>query len=177
MWSLMDKHRALAVSFGIALGVFSASELRSAVSDDPYAPLKLYDGKWDATTTIGGEGVMHLENHCAQTGVFFVCEQSLEGKPGALVVFLPVNKLAGGGEEYRNTALRPDGSAPGPWNKVVIEGERWVYSWDEEDPGKKILWRNVNQFSGRDKIHFEVQKSEDGKTWKTVKGGDEKRVL
>ncbi len=157
--------------------IFGARSVWCAAGEDPYAPLKLYEGKWEVTTTIGGQGVMHLENRCAQTGVFFVCEQSLEGKPGALVVFQPVNKLASGGEEYRNTALRPDGSAPGSWNKVVIEGEQWIYSWDEEDAGKKTLWRNVNQFFGKDKIHFEIQKSEDAKTWKTVKGGDEKRVL
>jgi hypothetical protein len=171
----MGKHRTLAMWCGMVLATLGVRDLKAAASDDPYAPLRLYEGKWEVTTTVGGQGVMHLENHCAQTGVFFVCEQSLEGKPGTLVVFLPVNRLPSGGEEYRNTALRPDGSAPGSWNKLVIEGERWIYSWDEEDAGKKTLWRNVNQFFGRDKIHFEVQKSEDGKTWKTVKGGDEKR--
>jgi hypothetical protein len=155
--------------------LFTAGYSRSSVSDDPYAPLKLYDGKWDATMKIGGNEVIHLENHCSRTGLFFVCEQSVNGKPPALIVFLPIAKLPSGGEEYKNTALVSDTNPSGIWNKITIDGDKWTYSWEESDGTKKMLWRNVNQFSGSDKIHFEVQSSEDGATWKTVKAGDEIR--
>lgn len=164
------------VAVAALLAMFAGIGNTAAVADDPYAPLKLYDGKWDSTTTIGGKEVVHIENHCSKPGLFFVCEQMVAGKTEALVVFLPVAKLPSGGEEYKTQGLLADASPAGGWNKLTIEGDRWVYSWEDTEGAKKTFWRNVNQFSGTDKIHFEIQRSDDGNTWKTVKGGDEQHV-
>ena len=135
------------------------------------AQLKLYDGKWDVTTTLGGSGVDHLENHCTRTGLFFVCEQIFNGKSQALVIFLPVATLASGGEEYRNMGLPADASSSGGWGKVTIKGDNWTYFWETGAGEKKVQWRNADQFSGTDKIHFEIQSSEDGTTWKQARPG------
>jgi hypothetical protein len=148
----------------------------SSVSDDPYAPLKLYSGAWDLTMIGAGAEAMHIENHCTRTGLFFVCEQTLNGNPQGLTVFLPVAKLPSGGEEYKTLNLPADGSSSGGWGKVTIENEKWTYFWDTGEGARTVQWRNINQFSGTDKIHFEIQSSEDGTTWKIVKAGDEVRV-
>jgi hypothetical protein len=97
------------------------------------------------------------------------------GHPGALVVFLPVAKTEAG-YEYRTKALITDSAPAGDWGKLTIEGQRWVYSWENTTDGKKIQWRNMNTFTGTDQIHFEIARSDDGQTWKTVKSGDEHRV-
>jgi len=157
-------------------GVFLVAKNNAAVADDPYAPLKLYDGKWDVMMTSAGKDVTRLEDHCVKTGLFFECEQVVDGKPRALVVFLPFAKTSTGGEEYRTQVLRPDATTPGNWEKLTIEGDRWVYSWETTESGKKLHWHNINTFSGPDKIHFEIQSSEDEKTWKTQNSGDEQRV-
>lgn len=160
------------ISTGIALiKVHGAS-----TSDDPYAPLRLYDGKWDMAPSGDAKDAMHLENHCTKTGLFFVCEQIVGGKTGGLLVFLPVAKMANGGEEYRTQALAPDASPGGEWGKLTIEGDRWIYSWENLKNGKKVYGRTVNIFTGTDKIHFEVQSSDDGQAWKVQKSGDEERV-
>jgi len=145
---------------------------------DPYAPLRLYDGKWDAVTDSAGKpaDTVHIENHCAQAGEFFTCNQVINGKSAALVVFLPLRPLENGGYAYRNQALRADGDGPGTWGKVEIVGERWVYSSQDTDNEKKVYWRTINVFSGSDKIHFEVQRSEDGAKWDTTLSGNETRV-
>ena len=101
----------------------------------------------------------------------------LNGKSQALVIFLPVAKLASGGEEYKNMGLPADASSSGGWGKVTIEGDKWTYFWESGEGAKKLQWRNVNQFSGTDKIHFEIQSSEDGTTWKTTMAGDEVRII
>jgi len=100
----------------------------------------------------------------------------VNGKTEALTVFLPMAKMLSGGEEYEINALSSDATPPGGWNKLTIEADRWVYSWEDAGSGKKVFWRNVNQFSGTDRIHFEIQRSDDGATWKIVKGGDEVRL-
>jgi|SRR5271165_2477812 len=147
----------------------------SSVADDPYAPLRLYNGKWQIVDG-DSKAPKQIENHCSQTGLFFACEQILDGKTAALVVFLPFAKTAKGGEEYRTQVLMPDAKTPGDWNKLTIEGEQWMYTWESTESGKKVFWRNVNTFSGPDKIHFEIQSSADGATWETKQSGEERRV-
>ena len=164
---------ASALMFG---GFMMPKGFRAAAADDPYGPLRLYDGKWEIKTSDSEKNEMQVENHCTKTGLFFVCEQVVNGKSDALVVFLPLAKTATGGEEYRTQALGADAGAAGEWGKLTIEGDRWVYSWKNKDGEKVVHWRNVNTFTGTDKIHFEVQRSDDESTWKTQKSGDEKRV-
>jgi hypothetical protein len=147
----------------------------ASVDEGAYAPLKLYDGKWEVSPAVDEKEPSRFENHCARTGLFFVCEQVVPGKPGALVVFLPVGKTAAG-YEYHTKALVTDSAPEGDWGKLTIEGQRWVYSWESTYEGKKTLWRNVNTFTGTDQIHFEIARSDDGQNWKTIKSGDEHRV-
>lgn len=148
----------------------------SAVTD-PYAPLRLYDGKWDLVpkATDKAAETMHMENHCARVGEFFSCNQFVNGKNMALIVFLPLRPLENGGYEYRNQGLQVEGNNPSSWGKLEIVGDRWVYSSDETDNGKKTYWRTTNVFSGADRIHFEVQRSDDGASWVTQMSGDETR--
>ena len=160
-----------------ALAMVAVTKASAAnAGDDPYAPLRLYDGAWEATMASAPKDTVRLENHCAKTGLFFVCEQVVAGKTGALLVFAPVAKLPGGGEEYHTKALPPSGIPAGDWGKLTIDGDRWTYSWEDEENGKKTYWRNVNVFTGSDAIHFELQNSTDGVTWKTQNSGDERRV-
>lgn len=145
---------------------------------DPYAPLRLYDGKWDVIPAGSEKSAqaVHVENHCAKAGEFFTCNQVVNGKSGALVVFLPLHPLENGGYAYHNQALSVDGGGSGGWGNLEIAGERWVYSNEETDNGKKIYHRILNVFSGTGKIHFEVQQSEDGVKWTTTMSGDEARA-
>lgn len=144
-----------------------------AVESDPYAPLKLYDGNWEVKVSVPEPKVDHVVNHCAQTGLFYSCEQVVNGKTSALVVFLPVGKTSSGALEYRTQPLSANASAAGEWGRLVIDGDMWVYSWDSGDDKKIVHWRVTNHFTGKEKIHFEVQSSEDGTSWKTLTAGDE----
>jgi hypothetical protein len=146
-------------------------------SDDPYLPLRLYEGKWDVIPAGANKpgDIVHLENRCAQAGEFFTCNQVVNGKSVPLVIFLPSHP-PNGGYAYRNQALRPDADGSGTWGTLEINGDHWVYSSEETDKGKKIYPRILNAFSANDKIHFEVQASDDGVKWTTNMSGDETRV-
>ena len=164
----------LGVGFTVVAVLFLGVTTRGADAD-PYAALKLYDGSWEVKMSAPEKKTDHLENHCALTGLFFACEQKLNGKSSALVVFLPVGKTPGGAQEYRTQGLMADASKAGEWGKLVIDGDTWVYTWETSDGKNPVHWRNTNQFSGKDKIHFEVQNSGDGVTWTTQVAGDEER--
>jgi hypothetical protein len=157
------------------LSVNTRGAQSASAREDPYAALKLYDGKWLVMPSDGPKEGVHLENHCAKTGLFFACEQVVDGKTVALVVFRPTTKLPGGAQEYRSTALVPEDGSSGGWNGLTIEGDRWVYTWDVTESAKKVFYRNINTFTGTDRIHFEIQRSDDGKAWTKQKDGDESR--
>jgi hypothetical protein len=150
----------------------------SQTASDAYTPLALYNGGWDSKSGDGTDkaaATVHLVNHCEKTGRFFVCEQVVNGKSEALVVFLPVG-VSGDSLRYRTQGLSAKADKPGDWGNLVIVGERWVYSDDETENGKTTHWRTVNVFTGSDRIHFERQRSADGITWTTVMAGEESRV-
>lgn len=146
----------------------------AAAEADPYAALRLYDGKWIATIDKNGK-TTSIENHCARTGLFFACEQVVNGKAADLVVYLPLEPTAAG-QTYRTQALGADGAAPGPWNRLTIDGDRWVYAGPVEDKDHPLHNRTLNRFFGPDRIRFEIQTSPDGQTWTTTVGGEERRV-
>ena len=144
-----------------------------AATDDPYAALKLFDGKWIAVSSAGG--ATPIENHCARTGKFFACEQMVNGKTAALVVFLPDGPTEKG-EAYLVQTLVPTGQKPGLWRTLTIEGDRWTYSDPAPRGGKARRERSVDQFLGPDHIHYELQSSVGGKAWITVRSGDQRRA-
>ncbi|MEO8812917.1 MAG: hypothetical protein ABI376_08415 [Caulobacteraceae bacterium] len=141
----------------------------AAADADPYAPLRLLDGKWEVT---GADGkIMHLENRCARTGLFYACEQAVGGKSGDLVVYLP-RDAADGRQTYVTQTLMADGAAPGSWFHLTIDGDRWIYSATGTDKDRE---RTLNRFDGKDHIRFDIQTSKDGVTWTTTQAGAERR--
>lgn len=170
----MNFRAEIVALLGLLCLLCPASRLASA-EPDPYAPLKLYDGGWQVTLMGPEKKTDHLVNHCARTGTFFSCEQQLNGKTAALVIFLPTGQNAAGAFEYRTIAALPDASRPDDWGHLAIAGNTWTYSWTQKDGEKIVEMRNVNQFKDNDHIHFELQKKGDDGIWKTQLSGDEQR--
>jgi hypothetical protein len=164
-------------SLGLAtLSLWATVGAGQGSSGDPYEPLRHYEGTWEIQVSVPEKKTDRIVNHCAKTGTFFTCEQEVNGKTAALVVFLPVGKTPAGALEYRIQALQPDASDPQGWTHLVIDGQTWLYTWDQKEPGKTTHWRNTNHFTGKDQIRFELQSSEDGTTWKTQLAGEERRL-
>jgi hypothetical protein len=144
--------------------------------DDSYTPLRLYQGTWEAHTNGDPKAPPAvIANHCEKTGVFFVCEQVVNGKSEDLVVFLPQGS-SGTTQTYKTEGLSVSGETPGAWGKLEISGDRWVYSNEATENGTTTYWKTINQFSGHDSIHFQIQRSADGKSWEDQSSGDERRV-
>ncbi len=144
-----------------------------AQAADAYAPLRLYQGTWKATRKPSGGAAASnvLVNQCEKLGPFFECLQTVDGKTGALILFLP----SGPEGHYYTQAVTAEGFATGRGD-LVIEGSRWTYSSKSQQDGKVTYQRTVNVFSGEDRIHFEQAESTDGEHWTTQASGDEERA-
>lgn len=150
-----------------------AVTLPAAAQQDVYAPLRLYDGSWTVAMHDAASGNSHtdtLVNACSLVGQYFACQQTVNGKVAALVVFVPASAPG----HYSVQNVLPDGSATGR-NDLAILGSHWIYSSRDDENGKTTWYRTTNDFTGNDRIHFESAKSTDGKTWTVTISGDEVR--
>lgn len=140
------------------------------MAEDAYTPLALYNGGWRIQKP-GTAAPDNLVNHCARTGTFYSCEQVVNGKTTALVIFVPGDAPG----KYHTQAVLPSGEATGRGD-LTIDGNRWEYLGKDVEGTKTTWYRTVNVFTGKDHIHYEQAQSTDGTHWVTGSSGDEDRV-
>lgn len=135
-----------------------------AVPDSPFAALTVYNGNWNVTpaTKAGTPAkVDRLVNHCTLGNAFYTCEQVVNGKTVALVVFVADDKPGA----YHTRIVMPDGQAGGG-SQLTIAGPHWTFL--STDQAGKPSFRVENVFTGRDRIHSEqFQAAADG-SWTKV---------
>jgi hypothetical protein len=156
---------ALAVS---ALALSVAQPLTS--SDATYASLWLYNGTWQVTKR-GATKPDVLLNQCALVGQYFTCQQTVNGAVSALLVVVPASAAG----QYHTQSVMPDGRGGGRGD-LKIDGEKWIFLSNWNQGGRTTYYKTTNVFTGKTRIHFEQQESEDNKTWKTTGSGDEVRT-
>lgn len=152
----------------LALLAFAPSAGKPA---DPYAALRLYDGSWHVTRK-GAVKPEVLINECAVLGLYFACGQNINGSPGGLIVFIPVNGQAG---YYYTQTIMPAGRATGR-DDLRIEGSQRTYTSRRDENGVTTYYRTTNTFVDKNHIHFEQAESKNNKDWDVKNSGDEVRT-
>lgn len=136
--------------------------------------LTVYDGRWQVDVARAPDAADspakadHLVNHCHLTDAFYTCEQVVNGKPVALLVFAATERAG----VYRSVVVLPDGSA-GHASQVTIAGNHWTYL--SSDEAGKPVFRVENYFRDRDHIHYEQYKADSSGAWTKMGAGDEVR--
>ncbi|HET9743559.1 MAG TPA: hypothetical protein VFQ00_12475 [Terriglobales bacterium] len=155
--------------------VLACAWFNAGASDknSPYAPLWLYNGHWrlDNTGAKPGTAPDKIDNICDLVGKYFTCQQTVNNKIEALIIFIPSEKPG----HYFLQSVLPEGWATGR-SEVEIEGDHWTYNSKSVDNGKTTYYRTTNLFNGKNKIHFEVSESPDGEHWTVTKSGNEERT-
>ena len=143
------------------------------IADTTFAPLWLYQGTWQVTRKDLAPGAKpdELVNQCALVGRYFTCQQTVNGKPSELLIFVPANKPG----HFYTQSVNPEGRAGGRGD-LEISGDQWTYSSTWDQGGKTTYYRTTNAFTGKDRIHYEQAESPDGKDYKVTGSGDEVRV-
>jgi hypothetical protein len=140
-----------------------------------FAPIRVYEGTWTvvASHTMAGEGKPDtIVNHCHEGTAFYTCEQVVNGKSLALIVYTATDDPT----KFHTQPVLPGGQTVGRGD-LTIAGDHWTFSGGgKDDAGKETFFRTENYFTGRDKIHFEQYESNDNKTWVKKNSGDEVRV-
>ncbi|MBV9084567.1 MAG: hypothetical protein JOZ62_17980 [Acidobacteriaceae bacterium] len=157
----------------VALALAGQQPNSIKTSGSMYAPLWLYNGTWQVTRKPQPTGAKPetLSNECALVGRFFACQQTVNGKSGGLLVFIPTDKP---GHFYTQTIM-PEGRATGR-DDLQISGDTWTYSSRRDEGGRTTFFRTTNTFTGKNHIHFEQAQSTNGTDWVIQNSGDEVRV-
>lgn len=138
-----------------------------------FAPLCVYEGTWTVHAQhpfSGGAGPDTLVNHCHEDQAFYTCEQVVNGKPAALVIYT----ISGEPGKYDVDNVLPNGHASSDTD-LLIHGDHWTYITN--DAPHHPTFRVENVFHGPDAIHFEMFSTQDGgKTWTKVNEGDDTRA-
>ena len=144
-----------------------------ATAPGPFAPLAVYNGTWIVHAQhsfTGNPGPDTLINRCTTGTAFFTCEQIVNGKPTALVIFT-LSKEPG---KYDVDNVLPNGYASSNTD-LYVAGDHWTFLTRAAKPGDK-QYRTENIFKGPDAIHFEqFESTDDAKTWTKTNEGDESR--
>ncbi|MBV8068448.1 MAG: hypothetical protein JO270_00985 [Acidobacteriaceae bacterium] len=151
--------------------LFSLVSVNGANTSDPvFAPLWLYNGSWEVSRQ-GSAKPDQLTNECALIGNYFACQQTVNGTPSELLIFVP-SKTPG---KYFTQSVNPDGRAGGRGD-LEISGDKWVYSSTWDAGGRTVYYRTTNLFTGKDRIHFEQAESGNNRDWTVKMTGDEVRA-
>jgi hypothetical protein len=139
---------------------------------DQLTPLMLMNGNWQVTHANGAKPDL-MVNQCTKTGHFVTCDQSVDGGPSALLVFIPRADKPG---QYYTQNIRPEGRATSRGD-LEINGDVWTFLSNWDNSGHTIYYRTVNTFVGRTRIKYEQSESSNGKDWKVTNSGEETRVV
>ena len=140
--------------------------------------LTAYAGSWDLDVThletpYGKAGNEHhrLTNDCWRSKLFYVCQQSLDGDPKALLIFT----YDAAQDRYASYPVVP-GSEAAHAGVLLIQGQDWIFPWDDSRDGKTTHFRVVNTWSSPDTIEFRQEYSADGAHWTPMATGHEQRA-
>lgn len=140
-----------------------------------FAPLHVYEGAWTITSTrtlASASKPDTLFNHCTEGEAFYTCEQIVDGKTLALIVFTATSDP----NKFHTQPVLPNGVAL-PGSDLTINGNHWTFlNTVASSNGHQIQYRIENTFLTHDKIHFEQYQSTDGTTWTKINEGDEVRT-
>lgn len=139
-------------------------------ADASYKPLWPYQGAWQVTHA-GTSKPDRLVNDCALVGLYFACQQTMDGKPGGLLIIIPTGSP---GHYYTQTVM-PEGRATGR-DDLEISGDKWTFTSRRLEYGRSKYYRSTNTFVDRNHIRFENAQSIDGTHWTVTSSGNEVRA-
>ena len=141
----------------------------AAAAAAPLTPLTVYEGNWIYTSAADPSRPDHLTNHCHMDDAFYTCEQVVNGKPVALLIF-----TAGDGPgNLHSQVVLPSGNPAGKRSDLTIDGNHWTFLSKDANG---TTYRIENYIRDHDHIRSEQYKSTDGTTWQKTGEGEEVRV-
>jgi hypothetical protein len=140
--------------------------------------LTAYAGTWSMQTvhldtpySKAGREAATLRNDCWRSGDFYACNQFVDGRSKALVVFAYDAK--DGSYASYPLVIGVDATHAG---RLIVSGNVWTFPWQTTDKGKTTHFRVVNTFTSPQSIEFRQEYSEDGEHWLQMASGQERKV-
>ena len=174
-----DSNREIALSvaaFFFLLVVTSSPAL--AASTAGIDAISAYAGTWksqieslDTPHSKADHEETSLRNDCWKSGGYFACNQYVNGESKVLIVFT----CDSAGHACTSYQVPPDGSEPGS-GKLLIDGNTWIFPWQQTEHGKTTYYRVVNVFKSPTQIEYRREFSPDKTNWTIMARGNEVKL-
>jgi len=149
-----------------------------AASKDGIAAIEGYKGTWklraDSLNTAhskAGHDENEIRNDCWRSGSYYACNQYVDGDSKILLVFTfdAAKKI------YTSYLVPADGSAAASGH-LEIQGDTWIYPWENNEDGHTVYYRVVNVFKSPRSIEYRREFSTDKVNWVVMAHGSEVRT-
>jgi len=159
---------------GAAAAVLALAPAAAAAGIETIAA---YKGAWQieienykTAFSEAGKESTSLQNDCWSSAGFYACDQIVNGKSSALLVFTYDEKT----DMYGTYAI-PAGGGNANHGTLLIRGNVWTYPWEQTENGHTTYFRVVNVFTAPDTIEFRREFSTDKQHWTAMAKGIEKK--
>ncbi len=175
-------HRGWSIcSAGLLLSVSTAGVQNTAGAQSPTKgihAIAAYAGTWKLTAehfhtpfSKASKETTTIRNDCWASGVYYACDQFVNGESKALIVFT----YDAAKDVYTTYPIPSDGSKAGS-GKLLIQGNTWTFPWEDENGGKPVYFRVVNVWSSPTSIEYRQEFSRDKEKWTLMAKGSEQKV-
>lgn len=161
----------------VALTFARNASTQSPSHRERFDSLTIYNGNWVVRALHPWSGaspgaVDRLKSRCQAFTLYFACEQTVNDKPQALIVYT----IGADSGRFNTRTIAPNGLAGGRGD-LTINGDHWTYL-DKPPSGLTGPWSRVeNTIVDRNHIRFEEYETTDqGKHWTLTNSGTEVRI-
>lgn len=132
---------------------------------------KTETGHFDTLFSKAGRDSATIKNDCWRSGDYYACDQYLNGKSKALLIYT-YDAKDDTYTVYPITAGEDDVQT----GKLIIHGNVWTFPWETKEKGKIVYFRVTNIFTALDTIEYREEYSLDKAHWYPMAQGYERKL-
>ncbi len=170
----MKSGASILLATAVTIALASSAAAQTTHSPTGVDAIHAYAGTWKTTIdhldtpySKAGHEESTLVNDCWKSGSYLACRQIVNGDPKILLVF-----TCRDAHDCTSYQIPADGGNPGS-GKVQLDGNTWVFPWEQTDRGKTTYFRVVNVWSSEKTIDFRQEFSTDQVQWTRMASGHE----
>ena len=174
------KRLRLPVSAFFAIAYWPVGAAQAAPPEKPVGIdlILAYQGSWDISIerfdtahSKASKEKTALHNDCWKSGGYFACNQYVNGESNVLIVFTFDERS----NTYTSYQIPPGGGESGS-GKLRIDGNTWIFPWQQTEAGTTTYFRVVNVFTAPDTIDYRQEFSTDQVHWTQMAKGLEHKT-
>jgi hypothetical protein len=168
----------VALAFSSACPHLVCAQTTAGSQGEPIAAIRAYEGTWklksdtlETPHSKAGHDEKEIRNDCWRSGGYYACNQYVDGDSKILLVF-----TFDAGKKIYTSYLVPADGRPASSGVLQIQGDTWIFPWENTEEGHVVYYRVVNVFKSPKLIEYRREFSTDKANWTGMDRGTEVKI-